>query len=87
MLSLYYANYLPEVKAITESFERSVLLVTQAEGSLETSGLATQLVEIKGQYKCFVKLIEMIQSTKYVHYKRSGTGKSRILTLEKTLQH
>ena len=62
--ALYYANNLPEVKAIVESFEGSGVLVTQAKGNLQTPGLATQLLKIKDQYECLVKLIEMMESAK-----------------------
>ena len=38
--ALYYAQNLPEVKAIVESFEGSGVLITQAKVSLQTTGLA-----------------------------------------------
>ena len=38
--ALYYANNLPEVKAIVESFVGSGILVTQAKVSLQKSNLA-----------------------------------------------
>ena len=63
--TLYYANYLPEVKAIMESFEGSGTLVTQAKVSLQTTGLATKLLKIKDQYECLVKHIETMESAKY----------------------
>ena len=63
--ALYYANNLPEVKAIVESFEGSGLLVNQAKGSLQTPGLATQLLKIKDQYECLVKLIDTMESAKF----------------------
>jgi len=62
---LYYAKNLPEVKAIVESFEGSGVLVTQAKVSLQTIGLASQLLKIKGQHECLVKLIETMGSAKY----------------------
>ena len=55
--ALYYAKNLPEVKAIVERFEGSGVLVTQAKVSLQTTGLASQLIKIKDQYECLVKLI------------------------------
>ena len=63
--ALYYAKNLPEVKAIGESFVGSGILVTQAKVSLQKSNLAGQLLKIKDQYKCLVKLIEKIESAKY----------------------
>ena len=53
---------LPEVKAIVESF---VILVTQAKVSLQKSGLAGQLLKLKDQYQCLIKLIEKTESAKY----------------------
>ena len=63
--ALCYAKSLPEVKASVESFVGSGILVTQAKVSLQKSGLAGQLLKIKDQYECLVKLIEKIESTKY----------------------
>ena len=63
--ALYYAKNLPEVKAIVESFVGSGILVTQAKVSLQKSGLAGQLLKIKDQYECLVKLIEKMESAKY----------------------
>ena len=63
--ALYYAKNLPEVKVIVESFVGSGILVTQAKVSLQKSGLAGQLLKIKDQYECLVKLIEKMESAKY----------------------
>ena len=63
--ALYYAKTLPEVKAIVESFVGSGILVTQAKVSLQKSGLAGQLLKIKDQYECLVKLIEKMEIAKY----------------------
>ena len=60
--ALYYAKSLPEVKAIMESFVGSGILVTQAKVSLQKSGLAGQLLKVKDQYECLVKLIEKMES-------------------------
>ena len=62
--ALYCAKYLPEVKAIVESFVGSGILVTQAKVSLQKSSLAGQLLRIKDQYECLVKLIEKMESAK-----------------------
>ena len=62
--ALYYAKDLSEVNAIVESFKESVILVTQAKVSLQTSGLAAQLFKIKDQHECLVKLIETMKSVK-----------------------
>ena len=62
---MYYAKHLPEVKAIVESFVGSGILVTQAKVSLQKSVLAGQLLKIKDQYECLVKLIEKMESAKY----------------------
>ena len=53
------------MKAIVESFVGSGILVTQAKVSLQKSGLAGQLLKIKDQYECLVKLIEKMESAKY----------------------
>jgi len=53
------------VKAIVESFEGSGVLLTQTKVSLQTTGLAGQLLKIKDQYECLVKLIETMESAKY----------------------
>ena len=63
--ALYYAKNLPEVKAIVESFVGSGILVIQAKVSLQKSGLAGQLLKIKDQYECLVKLLEKMESAKY----------------------
>ena len=62
---MYDTKKLPEVKAIVESFIDSGILVTQAMISLQKSGLAGQLLKIKDQYECLVKLIEKMESAKY----------------------
>ena len=54
-----------EVKAIVESFVGSGILVTQPKVSLQKSGLAGQLLKIKDQYECLVKLIQKMESAKY----------------------
>ena len=61
---LYHAKNLPEVKAIAESFVGSGILVTQAKVSLQKSGLADQLLKIKDQYECLVKLYRKDESAK-----------------------
>ena len=63
--ALYYAKTLPEVKAAVESFVGSRILVTQAKVSLQKSRLAGQLLKIKDQYECLVKLVEKMESAKY----------------------
>ena len=62
---MYYAKTLHEVRAIVESFVGSGILVTQAKVSLQKSGLVDQLLKIKDQYECLVKLIEKMESAKY----------------------
>ena len=64
LLRIAHKN-LPEVKAIVESFVGSGILLTQAKVSLQKSGLAGQLLKIKDQYKCLVKLIEKMKIAKY----------------------
>ena len=56
----------PEVKAIVESFVGMRILLTQAKVSLQKSGLAGQLLKIKDQFECLVKLIEKMKSEKYI---------------------
>ena len=53
------------MKAIVESFLDSGIFITQAKVSLQKSGLAGQLLEIKDQYEYLVKLIEKTKSAKY----------------------
>ena len=53
------------MKAIGESFVGSRILLTLAKVSLQKRGLAGQLLEIKVQYECLVKLIEKMESAKY----------------------
>ena len=53
------------MKVIVESFVGSGILVTQEKDSLQKNGLAGQLLEIKDQYECLVKLIKMTESAKY----------------------
>ena len=62
---LVLRKILPKVKAIVESFVGSGILVTQAKFSLQKSGLAGQLLKIKDQYECLVKLIEKMESAKH----------------------
>ena len=53
------------MKAIVENFEKSGVLVTQEKASLQTPGLADQLLKIKEQNECLVELIETMESAKY----------------------
>ena len=53
------------MKAIVESFVDFEILVTQAKVSLQKNVLAGQLLKIKDQYECVVKLIEKMESAKY----------------------
>ena len=50
---------------MVKSFVGSGILVTQAKVNLQKYGLASQLVKIKDQYECLVKLIEKMESAKY----------------------
>ena len=61
---LYYAKNLSELKAVVESFVDFEILVTQAKVSLHKSALAGQLLKMKDQYECLVKLIEKMDSAK-----------------------
>ena len=65
MLPCITQKNLSEVKAIVESFVGSGILVTQAKVSLQKSELAGQLLKVKDQYECLVKLIEKMESTKH----------------------
>ena len=53
------------MKAILESFVGSGILVIQAKISWQKRGLADQLLKIKNQYECLIKLIEKMKSAKY----------------------
>ena len=72
------------MKAIVESFVGCVILVTQAKVSLQKSGLTGQLLKIKDQYECLVKLIETMESVKYT-IEEKQCKQSKNLTLVKTL--
>ena len=63
--TLYYAKNLPKVKPIVQSFEESGILATQANISLQTTGVATHFLKLKHQHKCLIKLIEILESVKY----------------------
>ena len=52
----------------------------QAKVSLQKSGLAGQLLKIKDQYECLVKLIEKMESAKYLPLKKQ-CKQSKNLTL------
>ena len=54
------------MKAIVESFVGSGILITQAKVSLQKSGLVGQMLKIKDQYECLVKLMEKMESAKYI---------------------
>ena len=77
------ANNLPRVKAIVESFKGSGLLVNQGKASLQTPGLAAQLLKIKDQCKCLVKLIDTMESAKFTIKEALQTIQA--WTLKKTL--
>ena len=62
---MFYAKNLPEVKAVIKNFVGSGIFVTQAKVSLQKSGLAGQLIKIKDQYECLVKLIDKMEIAKY----------------------
>ena len=82
--ALYYAHYLPEVKAIVESFVGSGILVTQAKVTLQKNGLAGQLHKIKDQYECLVKLIEKMKSAQSIPLNKQ-CKQFKNLSLVKTL--
>ena len=65
MLPCITQKNLAEVKAIVQHFVGSGILVTQTKVSLQKNGLAGQLLKIKDQYECLVKLIEKMESAKY----------------------
>jgi len=58
-------------------------LLTQAKVSLQTTGLASQLLKIKDQYECLVKLIERWKVPNTLSKKQCKQSKN--LTSEKTL--
>ena len=72
--ALYYTKNLSEVKAIVESFVGCGILVTQAKVSLQKNGLVGQLLKIKDQYECLVKLIEKMESAKYTIERSSASN-------------
>ena len=49
-----------------ENFEGSGILVIQAKVSLQSTSIATQLLKIKDQYECLVKLIEGMENARYI---------------------
>ena len=54
------------MKAIFVTFKGFGILVTQANVSLQTAGLATQFLKITDQCEYLVKLIETIESAKFM---------------------
>ena len=48
-----------------ETFEESGIFVNKANVSLQTTGLATQLLKIKNQYESLVKLAETKENANY----------------------
>ena len=69
------------MEAIVKGIEGSGISVIQAKVSLQTTGLAIQLLKIRDQYKCFVKLIE----TKVLcALSKKRYEQSKNLTLRKT---
>ena len=66
-----------------KSFQQSGILITQAKVSLQTTGLANQILKIKDQWECPVKLINTRESAKSPSKKQCKRSKN--LTLEKTL--
>ena len=84
--ALYYTKNLPEVKAIVESFVGSGILVTQAKVSFQKSGLAGQLLKIKDQYECLVKLIEKMKLKKQCKQSKNLTLVKTRLTSTNTLK-
>ena len=77
--ALYYANNLPEVKAIVESLKVSGILVTEAKVSLQATDMATQLFKVKDQYECVINLVETMESAN-----KEAVPQSKNLTSEKT---
>ena len=57
-----------KVKATVESFVGSGILLTQAKVSLQKSGLAGQLLKIKDQFECLVKVIEKMDSANKIYH-------------------
>ena len=68
-----------------ESFEGSGILVTEAKVSLHRTGLAIQLLKVKDQYECLLKLIETLESTTQAHTSKKRRKQSKNLTSEKKL--
>ena len=85
--ALYYAKNLSEVKAFVETFVGSGILVTPAKVSLEKGGLAGQLLKIKKQYECLVKLIENMGNAKYtIKQSKNLTSIKTLVTSTDTLK-
>ena len=51
---------------VKSHFEDANILVAQVEISLQTTDLTTQLLKIEDLHECLVKLMETIESTKYI---------------------
>ena len=73
------------MKAIVESFEESGILVTQTKASLQTTDIATQLLKVKDQYECLVKLMETMKSAQYTI--KETVQVIQELDFEENLQH
>ena len=57
-------KYVREVKAIVESFEGSWLLIAQAKVCLQAPVFAVQLLKIREDHKCMIRLAETLEGSK-----------------------
>ena len=65
MLPCITQKILPEVNAIVDSFVGSGISKLKQRLACKKNGLAGQLLKIKDQNECLVKLIEKMESAKY----------------------
>lgn len=63
--AIYYADNLPQVRSIVNSFTGDGLLVHNAKESLNDVDLDASLLAIKKDYCCLIDLIEKSENTKY----------------------
>lgn len=63
--AIYYANYLPEIKAIVNDFQGSGKIVENAKDAVSNVNLAQDLMLIQKCYSCLIKYVEDSESVNY----------------------
>ena len=63
--AIYYADNLPEVRNIVNSFTGNGLLISKAKEALLDSNLMNNLLKLKRDYECLIKLVQASENTGY----------------------